>query len=234
MLRSDDGKSLALLFHWNSKPWPIDSSAAAPNVPLQLPLADFIPLPRPEQSSSLTDLLDSRRSCRAFAEPPMEAADLGCILQSAYVGTQGKARPGPSAGGIYPFELYVIAARVNGLHAGIYHFNSPLGGLERMSPPPPAAQFQSVFLYQAWAAAAQAVIVLAARLEPTLRKYGPRGYRYLLLEAGHVAQNITLLAAERSLSSVCMGGFEDSELNLTLGLDGSSQAALYSVAVGSE
>ena len=78
------------------------------------------------------------------------------------------------------------------------------------------------------------MIVLAARLDPTLRKYGPRGYRYLMLESGHIAQNITLLAAERNLSSVCMGGFEDSELNAALGLDGVSHAAFYCVAVGSE
>jgi SagB-type dehydrogenase family enzyme len=66
----------------------------------------------------------------------------------------------------------------------------------------------------------------------TLTKYGPRGYRYVLLEAGHVALNLCLLAGEHQLGSLCVGGFLDAKLNRFLGLDGINEAIVYCVGAG--
>ena len=64
------------------------------------------------------------------------------------------------------------------------------------------------------------------------KKYGTRGYRYVLLEAGHSAQNVCLRAAELGLGSLCMGGFEDARLNRMLGLEPAREGVVYAVAVG--
>jgi SagB-type dehydrogenase family enzyme len=80
--------------------------------------------------------------------------------------------------------------------------------------------------------AANVVAIFSAVFERTLKKYGPRGYRYILFEAGHAAQNLCLVAAELGLGSLPLGGFLDSRLNAFLGLDGLAEAALYGVAVG--
>jgi len=79
---------------------------------------------------------------------------------------------------------------------------------------------------------ANLIFFLSAVFHRSQKKYGPRGYRYILLEAGHVAQNLCLIAAEFNLGSLCMGGFYDSRLNRFLGFDGLSEAVVYSVAAG--
>jgi SagB-type dehydrogenase family enzyme len=79
---------------------------------------------------------------------------------------------------------------------------------------------------------ANAFVALTAPFERTQRKYGPRGYRYLLLEAGHVAQNLCLAAGRRGLATLCIGGFVDSILNAELGLDPRVAGVLYGVGVG--
>jgi SagB-type dehydrogenase family enzyme len=63
-------------------------------------------------------------------------------------------------------------------------------------------------------------------------KYGARGYRFALLEAGHQAENICLMAVQLGLGSLCIGGFHDTSVNDILGIDGRLHAALYCVAVG--
>ena len=75
-------------------------------------------------------------------------------------------------------------------------------------------------------------ICLAAVFSRTQKKYGPRGYRYILLEVGHAGQNICLQAAEMNLATLCMGGFIDSDVNRMLGLDQKDEGVVYSVAVG--
>ena len=73
---------------------------------------------------------------------------------------------------------------------------------------------------------------LGAVFNRSQKKYGPRGYRYILLEAGHLAQNLCLIAAEFNLGSLCMGGFYDSRLNRFMEFDGLTEAVIYSVAAG--
>jgi SagB-type dehydrogenase family enzyme len=65
---------------------------------------------------------------------------------------------------------------------------------------------------------ANMLVMLAATFTTTQNKYGPRGYRYMLIEAGHAAQNLCLAAAELGCATLCLGGFEDDLLNRVLGL----------------
>ena len=79
---------------------------------------------------------------------------------------------------------------------------------------------------------ANVVIAMAAVFLRTQVKYGPRGYRYILLEAGHVAQNLCLRSMELGLESLCMGGFLDSALNELMGLKPKQEGVVYTVAAG--
>jgi SagB-type dehydrogenase family enzyme len=96
----------------------------------------------------------------------------------------------------------------------------------------PAALVSRLFLDQAWAAEASVVLVLSAVCARSTAKYGDRGYRYLLLEAGHVAQNVVLAATGLGLGVVNLGGFLDDELSGLLKLDPESETVLYGAAVG--
>jgi SagB-type dehydrogenase family enzyme len=80
---------------------------------------------------------------------------------------------------------------------------------------------------------ANLILFLSAVFARSQKKYGPRGYRYIMLEAGHAAQNICLSAVEQGLGSLCMGGFLDGGLNNFLGLDSITETVIYSEAVGS-
>lgn len=203
-----------------------------------------ISLPEPEiPECSLKCALAERISCRRFIPSPVALADVATLLASSY-GVRGRIRwgdgellerPVPSGGGLYPLELYLLAARVEGLAPDIYHY-APLGHLlERCggeTPSPPA--LARLFLGQPYVGDAAAVLVLTAVVERSLWKYRDRGYRYMLFEAGHVAQNVNLVAAALGIGALDLGGFLDVELGELLGLDPEMEIPLYGIAVGSQ
>jgi SagB-type dehydrogenase family enzyme len=142
------------------------------------------------------------------------------------------ARPVPSAGGLYPLELYAATRDVDGVADGIYHYSILYHRLEQVRPGPVVQEIGTYLLGQYYLQNANLVLFLSAVFARTLKKYGPRGYRYILLEAGHCAQNLCLLAAERGLATLCLGGFQDTKLNRLLGLDGTTEAVVYCLGVG--
>jgi len=136
----------------------------------------------------------------------------------------------PSAGGLFPLELYAFLRRVEGLSDGLYHYDVRGHALEFLR----AATIADLepFLYPfPFIRDANLVFAVAALFERNQKKYGPRGYRYTLLEAG-VVQNICLSAVELGLGTLCMGGFEDSRLNRALELEPAREGVVYAVAVG--
>ncbi|KAB7741884.1 SagB/ThcOx family dehydrogenase [Nostocoides sp. F2B08] len=205
------------------------------------PLNDSIDLPEaavPEVG--LQTLIRGRRSCRRFAADPLSLSDLATLLYVGYgvissVDFDGLflERPVPSGGGLYPLELSVIAQRVDGLDAGSWHY-VPLGHrVESMHAHPfPPLMTAEMFLGQPYLAQAAAIIVITSVVERSLWKYDDRGYRYILLEAGHVAQNVNLCATGLGLGSLNLGGFFDSDLLGVVRADPSTEIALYGVAVG--
>jgi SagB-type dehydrogenase family enzyme len=186
-------------------------------------------------------LLAARQSCRAYAAREMSLETLSTLLGGAYgltrlnrlkSGLRFHSRPVPSAGGLYPLELYVMTHRVGGAPDGIHHFDVAANTLRLLQPPPSHEKLVELFLSQYFLDNANAVVMISAVFPRTLRKYGARGYRYVLFEAGHVAQSICLLAVEQHLGSLCVGGFRDGRLNRFLNMDGTTQAVVYCVGVG--
>jgi SagB-type dehydrogenase family enzyme len=243
ILPADDATSLSLLFHLNSEPWlNFEAYEAAYEVDYTEHAAAGagVALP-PPPAGALRELLLRRASCRAFDARPLALADLGALLAGAYGIARTGAIPGvplvqlrtvPSAGGLFPLEIYAAVQAVEGLAAGLHHYNVREHTLEPVRLGAPAAALRECLLSYELCAAAGAVLFLTAVFKRTQKKYGPRGYRYILLEAGHVAQNLCLTAAERGLGSLCLGGFMDTPLNRWLGLDPRAAGALYAVALG--
>jgi len=244
MLRYDDPLSLARLFHLNSEPW--NNLAAyedpharvvefktvgAPKDRVALPAAD---------PSPLTRLIAERRSCREFEARDVSAAALSAVLETAYGVTGFRGGPDgrmfgravPSGGGRYPLELYILADHVAGVSRGLYHFHSRDHALEPLSDTRSIADVIPDLMNQRYLENAAALIFIAAVFPRTLYKYAARGYRYVLIEAGHAAQNACLRAVELGLGSLCVGGFADHRINALLKLDERVEGVVYGVAMG--
>jgi len=239
----NDPTGLSQLFHLNSEPW-IDENQH-PNAPFSQetkhdPQAVRIALPD-TPAGAVDHLAAKRRSTRDFADRPLALGDLAAMLRAGYQalgpdtlpdGTQALRRPVPSAGGLYPLEIYALVRNVAGLDKGIYHYDSKADDLALVRAGAWEEQARGAFLTWSFVADAPVVLCLGAVFARTQRKYGPRGYRYILIEAGHVAQNISLAASERDLATLCLGGYSDAALNRLIGLDGLSEAIIYALGLG--
>lgn len=241
-----DGQPAAWTFHRATCRWTynvLDAPPSRPPLPGRedpraalLALPDATELPQP-----LDGALRARLSCRAFVDQSVTLAQLATLLWSGY-GVRGpvdagplelEARTVPSGGGLYPLELHVLARSVDGLDPGVHHYVPTHHGLEAVRDGlVPSRLTTYLFMGQPYAAEAAAVIVLAGVPGRSLWKYGDRGYRYLLMEAGHVAQNINLAASQLGLGTCNLGGFFDDELAGLLRLDVEEEFPVYAVALG--
>ena len=169
--------------------------------------------------SELATLLNQALGCTAIVED--EIANITHAL-----------RAWPSAGGLYPLDTYVIARNVTDVPAGLYHYNPITGSLESKPCRPPEKVLSDAFFGQAFAVSASVSVFLVASFDRTVAKYGERGYRLVLLDAGHAAQNLLLTAEQMFLDAVAVGGFCDDSLAHDLGIDGVSEAVVHTVLVG--
>jgi len=242
-LPADDATTLALLYHLNSGVWS-NTEAYADAYELQhkaIPDPQAIPLEAPGDPSDLAKLIAGRTSCRKFAARAMPFEKLARILHFSY-GTTGLrhdtglpwpilGRAVPSAGALYPLEIYAGVRNVEGVADGVYHYNAVEQRLERLERCGATDLWRCLY-YPEFVENANLLFMIAAVFKRTMKKYGPRGYRYILLEAGHCAQNMCLLAAEGGLATLCMGGFHDDLSMYTLGFNGQDEAVVYGIGAG--
>jgi len=197
----------------------------------------LIPLPEPAPlEAKLTDVLTTRRSADGFGSDELPMDVLAGLLVYSY-GTSdidGRLRrPAPSGGGLYPIDLFIVAERIHGLARGMYHYDPYRNGLT------PAREVDFVSLCKATfrpelARGAAAMIVLGAMFWRSRFKYGQRGLRFCLMDAGHVMQNLLLLSAGYSLAARPIGGFLDDEAASGMDFDGVNEAPLYLMLVGTK
>jgi SagB-type dehydrogenase family enzyme len=190
-------------------------------------------------ATSITATLESsirhRASERSFADDllPLDALATLLRLGSGVTAPGDVPRRGaPSAGGLYAVESYPIALRVEGLEPGVYHYavlDDVLELVHRIPGQEAMEGFMPPELYDGRPALVVALSVIFARVQA---KYLERGYRFALLEAGHIAQNFLLTATALGLSSVPMGGFWDDPFNELMEFDPSTEAVVHSVLVG--
>ena len=184
---------------------------------------------------TLAEALAARRSARDFGTKPLSLEELATLLWSAYgmTGTldtaEQRVRTVPSAGALYPLELYVAAVRVSGLERRIYHYDPFAHALELTSA---EAELEGISPDPVLPGNAAAVVLAAAVFWRSRVKYGLRAYRFTVLEAGHAMQNLLLAAVARRLEAVVLGGFFDDRVDRLLGLDGVDESALVGACVG--
>lgn len=142
-------------------------------------------------------------------------------------------RPYPSAGARYPLEIYPLVLNVRGLKRGLYHYNVRDNLLELILEKDFSSWVLKAFGRQDWLLTASVIFIIAAVLERTRIKYRDRGYRFALLEAGHMGQNICLFAANRRLGTCALGGYIDAEVDKLLDIQLGREATLYVIAAGS-
>ncbi len=199
--------------------------------------AKRIALPSPgHEGLSVERALRERRSVRNYSSEPMTLDQLAQLLFAAQ-GVTGHMygeplRTAPSAGALYPFEIYVVANNVEALDKGIYHYAVREHQLELVKAGDFRGDITGAALQQEMLGDADVAFVLAAVIDRTRHKYGERGFRYVYMEAGHISQNIYLQAVSLGLGSVGVGAFLDHEVSELIGLDGENEVPIYLHAVG--
>jgi SagB-type dehydrogenase family enzyme len=199
--------------------------------------AKVIRLPKVwEEHLSLEQALIKRRSIRNYSSKPMDLEKLSQLLFAAS-GITGSLydrplRTAPSAGALYPIEIYLVVNRVKELPPGLYHYRVFDHSLELLREEDLKDEVTKAGLRQDMLREASVVFILSAIFDRVRSKYGERGYRYAYMEAGHISQNIYLQATSLNLGSVCVGAFLDEEANRLIGVDGVKEAVLYMHAVG--
>ena len=194
----------------------------------------IIKLPGPKYGGgmSVEEALLKRRSVRDFKDKPVTLSEISQLIWAAQGSTDQRGfRTAPSAGALYPLELYVVAGNVTALPAGIYKYRSKSHELLSIAKGDRRIDLGNAALGQTSVRRAAAVMVLSGVYERMTTKYGERGIRYVYMEAGHAAQNVCLQAVSLGLSTVVIGAFRDEEVKSLLKMSG-GEKPLYIMPVG--
>jgi SagB-type dehydrogenase family enzyme len=198
-------------------------------------------LPPPKRSEmTLAEALHGRRSRRSFGPGALTQCELATVLDAAYGVTSPATsddpqplRTVPSGGALYPLEVYAVLARVEGAEAGLYHLDPLRQALEVLSlGPSPLAVLKEAAIYPEIVESCAVTLLVTGMFWRSRFKYGLRGYRFTLVEAGHLVQNVVLMCAALELAAVPIGGFYDRPLDELLGADGVNESIVYAVCLG--
>ncbi len=179
-------------------------------------------------------VIETRRSRRDYTSAALSLMNLSRLLHWGLGLTNPKRelRAVPSAGALYPLELYAVVHQVEDLPAGIYHYAVRTHRLEQLKTGDFRAAMVTGGMGQDFLGQASVCFVIAAIWQRSRWKYRERSYRYVLMEAGHLGQNLYLAATALGLGVCAVGAFFDEMLNNLLELDGIEESTLYLVAVG--
>lgn len=201
------------------------------------PRFEKIILEKPELDE-LIQLVHSRRSSRVFKDKKLSFQDLSYILYSScgLIHTDKdfnhSRRPYPSAGARYPLEVYPLALNVEGLKKGLYHYNVRDNNLELLSEQDITKWVSKTFGGQDWLLNTSVIFIITAVLNRVRVKYRDRGYRFALIEAGHMGQNICLAAEELKLGCCALGGYIDDKVDKLIDVGYTKESTIYALAVG--
>ncbi|MBS7269779.1 MAG: SagB/ThcOx family dehydrogenase [Candidatus Freyarchaeota archaeon] len=198
-----------------------------------------IALPEPEITGgpNLWTVLNTRRSRRTYdAQRPIRLETLSVLLwaNQGVTAIYGDTyfRTAPSAGGLYPVETHLNIRLVEGLEPGIYHFRPQAFDLEFLKKGDYSRELAEAALGQLMVMNAQLTFIWTAILGRSKWKYGQRAYRYVYLDAGHIAQNLYLAGEAVGLGVCAIGALFDEEVNRLIGVDGISETVIYMASVG--
>ncbi len=191
-----------------------------------------LPLPRQDSGFSLERALHERRSVREFGKAALTQAEVSQLLWAAQgITSHDGLRTAPSAGALYPLELYLVVGMVRDLDPGVYKYTPSGHKLMKIIAGDQRHKLASAAHGQDSVADAAAVLVFTAVERRTTRKYGSRGVRYVHIEIGHASQNVFLQAMALGLGTVVVGAFEDDRVGELLNLP-QGEAPLYLMPLG--
>ncbi|MEA2020465.1 MAG: SagB/ThcOx family dehydrogenase [Patescibacteria group bacterium] len=176
--------------------------------------SEKIKLPDPRTSSeiSVEEAIAKRRSRREFTSQPLSAGQISQILWAVQgiTGESSGHRAAPSAGALYPLEVYMVAKSggVSGYQAGVYHYLPLEHSVEKIGQKDLARDLAAAALGQSFIADAPISLVITAKYSRVTNKYGERGRQYVHMEAGHAAQNVYLQVETLGLGTVVVGAFD--------------------------
>jgi SagB-type dehydrogenase family enzyme len=224
---------------------PSPQDQGLPQPPLELPLPPEIPLidlPKPAElqipSIDLRQAIEQRSSVRRYSEKPLSLEDLSSLLWLTQGVKEITKRPStlrtvPSAGARHAFETLLLVNNVTGLEAGLYRFAASQHALVHLPAPKDIRERITQACYNQGQVRHSAVtFIWAAVMERMAWRYVERGYRYLLLDAGHVCQNLYLAAEPLNCGVCAIAAYNDPQLNSELELDGENQFVVYLASLG--
>lgn len=190
-----------------------------------------LPEPRLDGPYAVERALLNRRSIRAFKKESLSLAELSQLAWSAQgVSSPRGHRTAPSAGALYPLEVYIFAGGVTGLEAGVYRY-APRHILETVAAEDRREDLARAALNQGFIATAPVVFLFSAVFARITSTYGERGRRYVFMEVGHAAQNLCLQAVAQGMGTTVVGAFQDDRVATMLAL-APNELPIYIVAVG--
>ncbi len=197
-----------------------------------------MPLDGDRAAADFFDLIKTRQSRRDFHRVPLSLKELGTVLryscgEADHSANYGKGRVYPSAGGRYPIEIYPLVLRGgDAVPSGLYHYNVLNHALDVLWD----REFSDFDIDQMfgypWLKEASVVLVMTAVFWRNQNKYGERGYRYVLLEAGHIGQNVYLTSEALGVSCCALAGTRDENLEKLIDIDGTTESVIYAIALG--
>ncbi len=222
------GKMSGRALDWSRMPEPFKTYPAAPRI--ALPPATM------EGGPGLWEILRRRRSVRDFARQWISRSDLSQLLWAAQGVTaemEGYAlRTAPSAGALYPVETYLSVQAVEEVPQGLYHYDVRGRALEQIQAGDFRIAVAQAALEQDMVYYAHLVFIWTAIFQRSKWKYDQRAFRYVYLDAGHIAQNVALAAVALGLGSCQIAALYDDEMNALLGVDGRTESTIYMTVVG--
>ena len=191
-----------------------------------------LPEPRYDSDVSIEQTLLQRRSIRTYTGEPLRLEEVSQLLWAAQGITDPRGfRTAPSAGALYPLEVYVVAGDVKNLACGIYKYEPEEHELALLISGDKRSELADAALRQPWVKEGAVVIVFTAVYGRTAIKYGERGVRYVHIEVGHAAQNLCLQATAMGLGVVTVGAFHDEKVTKLLNLP-EDEEPLYIIPIG--
>ena len=162
---------------------------------------------------SIEEILNCRRTVRAFNPTPLRLDQLSQLLWATYGVTDPRreVKTAPSAGALYPLDIYLAVGErgVEGLEGGVYHYVPPCHALEAMGSGDRRKEVARASLEQVWMAEAPIMVIITAEYKRTTGKYRERGIRYVHMEVGHAGENLFLQSVALGLGAGIVGAFDD-------------------------
>ncbi len=185
---------------------------------------------------SFWQVILNRQSTRKFKNEPITISQLSLLLFGitglTRIFPQVAFRTVPSAGGLYPIEVYPVVNNIENLNQGIYHYDLAKHRLELLKEGDFRLEIAKGCLDQKMAFNSAVDFVWTAIIERSRWKYLQRCYRYIYMDAGHIGQNFYLIAEALGLGACTIGAIYDDEINKLLDIDGTHETAIYVGVIG--